>query len=108
MFRDTYAQPDGAVSVLHEYTLTATVAAVGAVATTSRTGGPEERIVFCEATPRVLPWAECPQAAASADRLVGRRLDDLRELVRDDLVGTSTCTHLNALLSSLSQAAELV
>jgi hypothetical protein len=101
MFRDTYARPDGVVSVLHEYTLTATIGRSGA-------DEADERIVSCEATPRVLPWVECPGAAASAGRLVGQRLDDLRHLVRDDLVGTSTCTHLNALLSSLSQAAELV
>ena len=71
-------------------------------------GGAGGRIVACVATPRVLPWAECPQAAASAGRLVGQRVADLRALVRDDLVGTSTCTHLNDLLSSLSQAGRLV
>jgi hypothetical protein len=29
-------------------------------------------------------------------------------MVRDEMVGTTTCTHLNDLLSSLSQAGRLV
>jgi hypothetical protein len=111
MFRDSYARPDGVTSVLHEYTVTATVDGDG---DGLEGGGGDgdgdgvERVTACTATPRVLPWAECPQAAASAGRLVGRPLSDLRRLVRDDLVGTSTCTHLNDLLSTLSQAGRLV
>jgi hypothetical protein len=121
MFRDTYARPDGVTSVLHEYTVTATIsdAISDAGSATSSDdlpvsvadsdgGGRVERIVACVATPRVLPWGECPQAAASAGRLVGRRVDELRAMVRDDLVGTTTCTHLNDLLASLSQAGRLV
>jgi hypothetical protein len=95
MFRDSYAQPDGIVSILHEYSVRASLTPDG------------ERIATCVATPRVLPWAECPSAAASAPRLVGRRVADLRGLVKDELVGTSTCTHLNDLLASLSQAGHL-
>jgi hypothetical protein len=60
------------------------------------------------ATPRVLPWIECPGAATTAGRLVGRPVAGLRGLVRDELVGTSTCTHLNDLLASLSQVDQLV
>ena len=121
MFRDTYARPDGTTSVLHEYTVTALVSddrsddissdgdGGGDSGDRGRArGGGGGRIVACVATPRVLPWAECPQAAASAGRLVGQRVSDLRALVRDDLVGTSTCTHLNDLLSSLFQAGRLV
>ena len=62
----------------------------------------------CVAVPRVLPWAECPSAAASAERVVGRRVTELRAMVKEEMVGTSTCTHLNDLLSSLSQADQLV
>jgi Protein of unknown function (DUF2889) len=105
MFRDTYARPDGTTSVLHEYTVKALVSDDRSDDISGDGGG---RIVACVATPRVLPWAECPQAAASAGRLVGQRVGDLRALVRDDLVGTSTCTHLNDLLSSLFQAGRLV
>ena len=32
-------------------------------------------IVTCDATPRVLPWLECPEAAASAGRLAGMPVD---------------------------------
>jgi hypothetical protein len=95
MFRDSYARPDGVVTILHEYSVRATLTADGT------------RIASCTATPRVLPWAECPSAAASAGRVVGHRVRDLRALVRDELVGTSTCTHLNDLLASLSQADHL-
>jgi hypothetical protein len=103
MFRDSYAQPHGVITVLHEYTVAATLTGDEAAAAAEGM-----RIASCRATPRVLPWAECPQAALSAERLVGRRLGDLRALVRDDLVGISTCTHLNDLLASLAQAEELV
>jgi hypothetical protein len=102
MFRDTYAGPDGRVTVLHEYVLTAVLAP----APVREVGG--EWVQSCLALPRVLPWAECPQAAPSADRVVGRRVADLRSMVKEELVGTSTCTHLNDLLSSLSQVDQLV
>ena len=96
MFRDSYARPDGVVTILHEYSVSAALTDDGS------------RIASCVATPRVLPWAECPSAAASAQRIVGQPVSDLRALVRDELVGTSTCTHLNDLLSSLSQVDHLV
>ena len=95
MFRDSYAPPEGPVTVLHEYTLTATLT-------------DDDRIATCVAVPRVLPWTECPQAAASAGRLVGRSVSELRAMVKEELVGTSTCTHLNDLLSSLAQLDHLV
>ena len=60
-----------------------------------------------EATPRALPWPECPQAAASASRLVGQPVGELRDFVRQDLSGTTTCTHLNDLLRSLADVATL-
>ena len=41
-------------------------------------------------------------ALASADRTVGRRLDELRDLVRAEFRGTATCTHLNDALRSLA------
>jgi hypothetical protein len=95
LFRDTHVGPDGAETVLHEYSL---AAAVDADATTFSS---------CSAVPRVLPWVECPVAAASADRLVGRRVDDVRDFVRSSLRGRSTCTHLNDLLRSLGDVTVL-
>lgn len=89
MFRDSHFDDDGNESAVHEYSLHAVV-------------DPETLVVHdIRATPRVLPYVECPAAAASAARLVGFHLDDVRDRVRAELVGTSTCTHLNDLLRSL-------
>lgn len=108
MFRDTYAVLDGPPTILHEYSVTATVSGGGEHGDHGGGEHGEDVVTSCVATPHVLPWGECPNAAASARRLVGRRLGDLRAMVKDELVGTSTCTHLNDLLSSLSQAGVLV
>lgn len=89
MFRDTHSDTAGTETVLHEYSLTATIDAA------------TSRFITCDAIPRVLPWVECPVAAASATRLVGHHVADVRSLVRSDLRGTSTCTHLNDLIRSL-------
>jgi hypothetical protein len=64
-------------------------------------------LVEATATPRVLPWPECPQAVPSGQRVAGRSLRSLREDVREDFVGTSTCTHLNDQFRSLADAALL-
>ncbi len=95
MFRDSHVGPDGIETVLHEYSLTASVdQATGA-------------FTSCAAVPRVLPFVECPVAAASADRMVGTHVDDVRQFVRADLRGVSTCTHLNDLLRSLGDIGTL-
>jgi Protein of unknown function (DUF2889) len=96
MFRDTHLDAHGVETVLHEYSLTAVV-------------DPVKKVLHdCVAVPRVLPWPECPAAAASAGRLNGERLDDVHAVVTADLRGTSTCTHLNDLLRSLGRAASLL
>ena len=96
MFRDSHVDPmDGVETVVHEYSVAASV-------------DPKDLVILsCEATARVLPWRECPQAAASAGRLVGRKVGELRGFVRQDLIGTTTCTHLNDLLRSLADVAPL-
>jgi hypothetical protein len=96
MFRDTHTDEHGLETVLHEYSLTATLDAASM------------RLLSCTATPQVLPWTECPQAAASAARLAGRRVDEVRDLVAREFKGTTTCTHLNDLLRSLAGLAALV
>jgi hypothetical protein len=95
MFRDSYFDADGHESVVHEYGLTASVDAVTLV------------ITAADATPRVLPYVECPTAAASATRITGLHLDELRDRVRAEWVGPSTCTHLNDLLRSLGDVRAL-
>jgi len=94
MFRDTHVDPDGVETVLHEYSIEATV-------------DEELRFTSIEAAPRVLPWIECPWAAPSATRLCGQPVHGLRRLVRDNFHGVETCTHLNDMLRSLADIAPL-
>jgi hypothetical protein len=96
MFRDTYVRADGVETIIHEYTLEATVDTASGV------------IVESQATPRVLPWQECPGAVASAERITGMTLGELHFRVRQELFGTSTCTHLNDLLRSVADAEVLI
>jgi hypothetical protein len=96
MFRDSYRDSDGDESVVHEYRVDA------------RVDRATLRILAVEAEPRVLPWTECPTAAASAPRLVGLDVREVRQHVRGTFVGISTCTHLNDLLRSLGDVAGLV
>jgi hypothetical protein len=96
LFRDSYVRPDGCETVIHEYTVTVDI------------DGPTRTIRSILATPQVLPWVECPAAAASAQRLVGAPLAGLRKLVRATFTGVSTCTHLNDTLRSLEDVPELL
>ncbi len=95
-FRDSHVDGDGAEWVLHEYTVSAAVDHRG------------ERVVELAAEARVLPWMECPRALASAGRAVGMSLGELRTRVRRELVGRTTCTHLNDTLRSLDDVATLI
>lgn len=96
MFRDSHADEQGSETSVHEYAVTATIDR------TTRT------VTGAGAVPHVLPWVECPSAAVSAERLTGRPLDDLRDHVRREFRGASTCTHLNDTLRGLSDAGWLL
>ncbi|QCQ92913.1 DUF2889 domain-containing protein [Rhodococcus sp. SGAir0479] len=89
MFRDTYCGIDGVETVIHEYELDVVADADGGTIRTAT------------ATPRVLPWSDCPGAVASAGDLVGMTLADVESRVRRELRGVRTCTHLNDLLRSI-------
>ncbi|WP_019064063.1 DUF2889 domain-containing protein [Streptomyces prunicolor] len=91
-FRDTYCRPDGIEVVVHEYEITATVAA-----------GVGDLPVVRELTarPGALPFPECPAAAATAVSLHGVPLAEIEPEVRRRLVGPHGCTHLNDLLRTL-------
>jgi hypothetical protein len=93
-FRDSYVDEEGE-TVVHEYTVVARVDAA------------TEVFLEAEATPRVLPWFECPEAAASAGRLAGRDLASLRAGVRAEFLGATTCTHLNDMLRALADVGGL-
>jgi DUF2889 family protein len=96
MFRDTYVRTDGVETIVHEYTIEADVDPGTGV------------ILQSHATPRVLPWQECPGAVASAERITGMTLRELHFRVRQELFGTTTCTHLNDLLRSVADAEALI
>jgi hypothetical protein len=95
-FRDSHADQDVVESVVHEYSVIGTV------------DGGAGRIGEVAARAHVLPWMECPGALASAHRVAGMPLTDLRRWVRRELTGVSTCTHLNDTLRSLADVAVLL
>jgi hypothetical protein len=93
MFCDSHTDADGREFVIHEYTVTAVADAQTWL------------VLESAAIARVLPWQECPMAAASAGRITGMTVTGLRRQVRDEFVGPSTCTHLNDLLRGLEDVA---
>lgn len=105
MFRDTYVVPDDLLAdgtverttlrVLHEYELRAEL---------------DDDLVVrsCTARPRVLPWPECPSAAASSAQVVGRSVASLGPSTRQEVTGVSSCTHLTDLLASLGWVPDLL
>jgi hypothetical protein len=95
-FRDSHMDAEGVERAVHEYTVEVIVDRASM------------SVVTCVATPRVLPWVECPEAAASAGRLAGMPLTGLRPDVRAQFVGPSTCTHLNDVLRGLEDVEWLV
>ncbi len=95
MFRDSSADGEGVEGVLHEYTVSAAVQP-GTL-----------RVVDSDAVPRSLPYEECPQAAVSAARLIGEDVREMRQFVRSELRGPTTCTHLNELYRTFADIGEL-
>ncbi len=93
-FRDSFVEPDGRQSVVHEYGITGTLDSHGV-------------ITSIVATPHVIPGPECPGAAASAQRIIGLPLSQVRAHVTTEFSGTSTCTHLNDMLRSLGAMSTL-
>jgi hypothetical protein len=89
-FRDSHVDGDGEETIVHEYTVE------GSVDAATRT------ITSVTATVRVLPWQECPGAIGSAERIRGMTLAEMRDRVRGEFVGTSTCTHLNDTLRAIA------
>jgi len=94
MFRDTVGEPGGGEAVLHEYSV--------------EVEGEGDVVRALRADPRVLPFPECPGAAAEVGRMAGTPLAAFTEAVPSILVGTLCCTHLNDLLRALGGAAGLL
>lgn len=93
MFRDSVGEPDGDEAVVHEYTV--------------RANGVDGVLARVEAEPRVLPFPECPLAAAHVNDLVGLAVADLASAVPETLTDIRSCTHLNDLLRALGGLASL-
>ncbi|APE16896.1 hypothetical protein BOH72_18260 [Mycobacterium sp. WY10] len=95
-FRDSHVDAEGIETIVHEYTV------VGEIDLSSLS------ISRLTAEARVLPWQECPGALASAQRVVGMAVGEVRDRVRTEFTGISTCTHLNDTLRSLTDAQALL
>jgi hypothetical protein len=91
MFRDSCWDPDGTEIAVHEYQLLGVADRASGVLTS------------IEAQPRVLPYLECPAAAANAAWMVGTPLREFRVRVLESIRGTDCCTHLNDALRSLAE-----
>ena len=95
-FRDSHVDGVGHETCVHEYVISGRIDAEGST------------VVAIETQARVLPWQECPGAVASAQRVVGVPLHQLRPMVRAEMRGASTCTHLNDTLRSLHDVPDLL
>jgi hypothetical protein len=95
-FRDSCSDPVLDEVAIHEYSLDATIDVTTLTLTT------------LTATPRVLPYPECPAAAPNVAWLVGEPLSELRTRVLEVLRGTDCCTHLNDALRALADVAVLL
>lgn len=92
-FRDSHVDGAGNHTIVHEYTVV---------------GRTDEGVVTAlDAAARVLPYQECPGALASATRVIGMPITELRNRIRTEFVGTSTCTHLNDTLRALGDLGAL-
>ncbi|WP_156840612.1 DUF2889 domain-containing protein [Novosphingobium aquimarinum] len=94
-FQDSAGLKHGGRVAIHEYLLRA---AVDLNSNEIQTLEPEARI---------LPFAECPGAIDNVSRLVGRKIDDIRADVLEQLRGPQGCTHLNDALRALADVPHL-
>lgn len=95
-FQDSGSKPEGGRAALHEYSLAATADAA------------TFEVLTLQATPRVLPFVECPSATLNLPRLIGAPLPQMREKVLAELPGVAGCTHLNDALRTLAEAPALL
>jgi hypothetical protein len=95
-FQDSATDPQHGRVAVHEYCIAATAdPASGA-------------LLSLAPDARVLPFMECPSAAARALDLLGAPLGELRGVVLERLARTNGCTHLNDALRALAEVPVLV
>ena len=90
-FRDSCWEPDGTQLALHEYSLRAEIDPL------------DHTLRSVRATPRVLPFPECPWAAPHAAKLEGMPVRSFRTRVQSTLTELEACTHLNDMLRCLAE-----
>jgi hypothetical protein len=95
-FQDSASNPEHGRIAVHEYVLHATA-------------DPDTLLLTSVvADPRVLPFLSCPNAAATAQHVVGTPLAELRQTVLERLAKTNGCTHLNDALRALAEVPVLL
>lgn len=90
-FQDSAAKKHGGRVAIHEYNLRATIDAETL------------ELLTVDPEPRILPFSECPGAVHNTQRLVGRKITDIRDHVLELLRGPQGCTHLNDALRALAE-----
>ncbi|HEY0960121.1 MAG TPA: DUF2889 domain-containing protein [Novosphingobium sp.] len=94
-FQDSSPRMDGHRAAIHEYRLRATADFA------------THKLLTLSPEPRILPFPECPGAVGNAQRLIGARLEDIRDAVLAELRGPEGCTHLNDALRALAEVPKL-
>jgi DUF2889 family protein len=94
-FQDSGNRPDGKRVAIHEYRVRAAV--------DPRT----MTVLSLDASPLILPFAECPGASTRMSKMVGLPIHEYRQRVIDMLPGAEGCTHLNDVLRALADVPEL-
>lgn len=94
-FQDSAKQREGGRIAIHEYRLQATV------------DQDTLEIVTLEPEARILPFSECPGAIHNTQRLIGKKLPEIRNEVLALLRGPEGCTHLNDALRALADVPKL-
>lgn len=95
MLRDVFVERDGSETILHEYRVEA------------RLDPRDLRVLELRAAPGVLPSADCHLSIESRAQIPAIPATELRRYVSENLKGPTTCTHLNDVFRSLSDAAAL-
>lgn len=90
-FQDSALVCDGTRVAVHEYALRAVADARSL------------NLLSVDASPAILPFAECRAAPVNLAALLGTPLADLREIVLERLARTTGCTHLNDMTRALAE-----
>jgi Protein of unknown function (DUF2889) len=89
-FQDSGPSPQGPRMAVHEYQVAVSVDPANMT------------VKSLKATPRILPYRECPGAVANIHKLIGHRVASFRQDVLETLPGILGCTHLNDVLRALA------